>query len=144
MASTVTELMRRRFGGKKEGDPYPELIKNKGWTGTGEVFSAPNDCEGYCVTPFYPVDVVSPNRHSLTVKAGYVSGVDIPRGTDVFKITMNASNTSGAWTHNTDPKTISASSSYHAFSATLKMSELDNCYIYDNNTGVYLFKGKNV
>lgn len=143
MASTVTELMMRRMIGGMT-DPYPEIIKNKIWDANngGEHMAAPTDAEGYCVTPFYQVTFT--NRMNVTIKAGFTTA-DYPRACHSIKKSPNDPITETAYLVNADPRTILASNTrYKYISASFKMSEIDDCYIYDGNANQYLFKGKNV
>lgn len=101
--------------------------------------------EGYVVTPFFQVQHTS-SKIDLQIKAGFVSGTDIPKGIFVFKTNTNDNMTFSAYTQSTDPRRKRANdyNNQNFISATFKRSELANCYIYDINAGAYLFAGANI
>lgn len=140
---SIDLLQRRRemMGGVT--DPYPEMIKNKIWdSNNGEFMSAPTDAEGFCVTPFY--EMTYNKGMNVTIKAGFTTA-DYPKACHVFKQNPNDPTVIAAYLVSSNPRTISAANPrYKYISASFKMSEIDDCYIYDNKSNQYLFKGKNV
>lgn len=123
------------------------FVANTAWNGangSGENFSAPGEQTGYCTTP--KIKITGSGTGTLYIKAGYVKGVDIPAGMNVF-FQYNWGNSNAAYSQNADPRTITMNNGYgtvyNYLSATMKMSEIDDCYIYEVGTG-YLWKGKNV
>lgn len=129
---------------EKGGDtPYSDLTYNKAWNSSngGEHQPGPIDADGFAVTPF--LELTYSSGISVTVKAGYTRA-DYAGGCIVFKSDLSLSVTTTAYIQTSDPKTVRAGGRYIYISATFKMSELDNCYIYDNKGMKYLWAGSNI
>ena len=110
-------------------------------------YTAPGYQEGYVTTPFYHVTHQG-TKIDVSIKSGCVNGVDIPKVIFVYKTNLSDVNTVAAYLQSSDPirKTNEKDQGYiHQYiSATMKRSELRNCYIYDYVAGAYLFAGANV
>ena len=126
---------------------------NKAWKSSGEIMSAPEDLEGFCTTEFFALEHDNSRKFGWICKAGYIcdhDGItgDIPRGLMVLKKALTDTNSNAAYRQKTDPIAYSDTDGttyiYNFISATFKMSELPNCYIYDTIAGRYLWAGSNV
>lgn len=138
----MNEMLRRRAM-MRAGIPYSDLTYNKAWNSSngGEHQPGPIDAEGYAITPF--LELTWSGGLSVTVKAGYTRA-SYAGGCIAFKTELSLSVTTTAYLQSSDPRTVSATGRYIYISATFKMSELDDCYIYDNKSRKYLWAGRNV
>lgn len=127
-----------------------DCVDNSAWNASsGEEFSAPDPQQGYLTTKFYPIAHNANHQYSVTIKAGFVTPTDLSRGMFVSKKATSDAKTNAAFLQSTDPRRkdgtdLTYDHLYNYISATLKKSELANCYIYDNIAGTYLFAGANV
>lgn len=139
----MSEFRRRlMMAVKDEDNPYKGFIFNAAITSGGEVGTIGTAPQGCCVCPIIPVDsginikwyhglpsnMVSSQR-ALTIKNSSMTQINYWAS----RITNGESYRAG---------NLNSGSAY--IQATFYTAELDNCYIYDNTNGVYLFKGRNV
>lgn len=138
----MTPLIRRRAM-MRASNPYSDLTFNKAWNSSngGEHQPGPIDADGFAVTPF--LELTYSSGISVIVKAGYTRA-NYAGGCFVFKSDLSLSVTTTAYIQTSDPRTVNAGGRYIYISATFKMSELDDCYIYDNKSSKYLWAGRNV
>jgi hypothetical protein len=139
----MNEMLRRRAM-MRAGTSYSDLTYNKAWNSSngGEHQSGPIDADGFAITPF--LELTWQSGMSVTVKAGYTTRADYAGGCIAFKTDLSLSVTTTAYLQSSDPRTVSATGRYIYISATFKMSELDDCYIYDNKSRKYLWAGRNI
>ncbi len=135
MASTVTELLRRRFGGKKEVDPLEgwEVGYRQSGGGDGIVADAnfirspfltiPNGCTEIYI--YHPTNISVGNRMRY-----YNSNKEYMDFSPQYGI-----NTSTAFN-------VPTNSAYLRVSFLIEC--IDNCYIKDDTNNQYIWKGKNV
>lgn len=127
--------IRRRalLTNKRESSQYEGFEYNKALIGGDRAFTL-QDLDGYAVSPYYDVA----NQDSITCKFGFTStemGANCFYG-DILEPHYTY------WAR-TDPRTFKISNAgIKKMRVTLKVSEMDDCYIIKN--GEYLFKGKNV
>ena len=127
MASTVVELLRRRFGGSKEVDPYEGVLFNAVLS-TNNTTSASTK---FCVTPYYE-----------TIAGTYTLYFGVASDTGQISIAANAPQDGGVRGAFRNKTSITLSGGIY-FRCALIQAEIDNCWVKDPN-GQYLFKGKNV
>lgn len=138
----MNEMLRRRAM-MRAGNQYSDLTYNKAWYSYNddEHLPGPIDADGYAITPF--LELTWSSGISVTVKAGYTRA-DYAGGCMAFKTDLSLSVTTTTYYQKSDPRTVIATGRYIYISATFKMSELDDCYIYDNKSRKYLWAGRNV
>lgn len=131
MASTVTELLRRRFGGKKG-----EETDLTGWTLGKGITSANylvND-DTLCVSPYYDIqggDIVEIKAFNVYNNSHQCKIMEFNGNTRVFQETMK-----------TVPYSRTTASNATIFRCVCSLEVIDDCYIKINN--VYIWKGKNI
>ena len=98
---------------------------------------------GYCVSNAYALD----KTHTYKINTGFSQS---PAGSSLYALACRndtAFTTGYSVDNNVDANgivNITANNANIYGLCTFKTSELDDCYIYDNTAGVYLFKGRNV
>lgn len=107
--------------------------------------SALADAVGYCVSNGYSFL----KNHTYKINAGFTQSPDSDNkfGLKFFGISGSGSGNFYSVDNNQDGNgimSVSATSTDGYGKVTFKTSELDDCYIYDNTAGVYIFKGRNV
>lgn len=146
--------------------------KNKAWTNTSEATSSGSypyydnsltELDGFCVTPFYPMlksineGGIKYSQFGIKIKGGFVSEGEqehvcfVAGPTEISEPSENE-HVQFRWQQTTNPMfKMSSANLAKSVSATFKLSELADCYIYDfvkgSRQGVaagYLFAGSNV
>ena len=128
------ELIRRRamMAGGGEVDPYEGVEYGKAIAGGDTSFyyqSHPN----FCVSPKYRVFAGHVYQYKQGSGGSWGMGVWNAQGGRI----ANYYPTSGV-------RTLTMMANAHTAQATFYTPELDNCFLYDQTAGVYLFKGENV
>lgn len=146
--------------------------KNKAWTNTSEATSSGTypyydnsltDLDGFCVTPFYPMIIsqneggITYNNYAIKIKGGFVSEGELEHvcfvvGPTAISEPSENEHVQFRILQTTNPMyKMSSGNLAKSISATFKLSELADCYIYDFVKGYrkgvaagYLFAGSNV
>ena len=129
-----TLLNRRRYMGGGGNDLPEGYLKNKAYRNTNSVTII--DAEGYCATPYIPI---SPATRNLSINVGWTgtayNAILLYKAGDVYYDYFRAGTTM--------PRTISLSQATVGMRLTFSITNLEQCYVYDNTNGKYLvYQGK--
>ena len=128
MASTVTELLRRRLMGEAK-DPYDGILWNTGLAPSSTTYSSTK----FCVLPYLPIEVAG----NYTLYFGAESD------TEQISTMVDSNFAHRSAFRNRRTLTVSSYDIGNYWRISMIQAEIDNCWVKDPN-GSYIFKGKNV
>lgn len=128
MASTVTELLRRRMMGEAK-DPYDGILWNTALGTDSTTYSSTK----FCVLPYLPIEVAG----NYTLYFGAESD------TEQISTMVRPNFTHSSTYRNRRTLTATVIQIGYYWRISMIQAEIDNCWVRDPN-GSYIFKGKNV